>query len=380
MKELSIEEKAKAYDGLIERLKDLKFSCRFSPLSDTIDEIFPELKEGEDERIRKGLLHHLRELQEWKVGNMSPIKLPETYNVWIAWLEKQGEQKPTDKVEPKFKIGDWISHNTANFVFKVTSIGSCGYSVVNKDNYSKSISFDNEEKYHLWTIQDAKDGDVLVNQNGEMPFIFKECKDNHIYCYCGYTNHKDIFFDRFVDSEGEELHWSNLYHEQVYPSTKEQRNLLFTKMHEAGYEWDAGKKELKKIENEIEIPFGAKDSELQEVIYNIPKGFHAEIKGDSVLIKKGKQKTVWSEEDDTFFKAIIRDIENIKYISEDAKKDRINWLKSLKDRVQPQPQQKLSEEDETILNNLIYALANDRIGNNRDEYVEWLKSLKDRYT
>lgn len=37
-----------------------------------------------------------------------------------------------------------------------------------------------------------------------------------------------------------------------------------------------------------------------------------------------------------------------------------------------------SEEDETVLNNLIYALANDRIGNDRNEYVSWLKSLKQR--
>ena len=37
-----------------------------------------------------------------------------------------------------------------------------------------------------------------------------------------------------------------------------------------------------------------------------------------------------------------------------------------------------SEEDETVLYNLIYALANDRIGNYRDEYVDWLKSIKDR--
>lgn len=39
-----------------------------------------------------------------------------------------------------------------------------------------------------------------------------------------------------------------------------------------------------------------------------------------------------------------------------------------------------SEEDETVLNNLIYALANDRIGNDRDEYISYLKSLKDRNT
>lgn len=37
-----------------------------------------------------------------------------------------------------------------------------------------------------------------------------------------------------------------------------------------------------------------------------------------------------------------------------------------------------SEEDETVLSNLVYALANDRIGNNRDEYVAWLKTLRHR--
>ena len=38
---------------------------------------------------------------------------------------------------------------------------------------------------------------------------------------------------------------------------------------------------------DIEIPFGAKDSELQEATYLIPEGFHAEINDKEVLIKKG---------------------------------------------------------------------------------------------
>ncbi len=36
----------------------------------------------------------------------------------------------------------------------------------------------------------------------------------------------------------------------VKPATKEQRDTLFAKMEEAGYEWDADRKELKKIEQE----------------------------------------------------------------------------------------------------------------------------------
>ena len=61
------------------------------------------------------------------------------------------------------------------------------------------------------------------------------------------------------------------------------------------------------------------------------------------LEKQGGQKPAWSEEDDTFFKAIIRDIENIKYISEDAKKDRINCLKSIKDRHTWKPSERQKE-------------------------------------
>ena len=87
MKELSIEEKAKDYDGLIERLKDLKFAYRFSPLSDTIEEKFPELKENGDERIRKELLNAFQESED----SLYMVLTPHRRESFIAWLEKQGE-------------------------------------------------------------------------------------------------------------------------------------------------------------------------------------------------------------------------------------------------------------------------------------------------
>lgn len=43
-----------------------------------------------------------------------------------------------------------------------------------------------------------------------------------------------------------------------------------------------------KQQQAIEIPFGAKDSELQEATYYIPDGYHAEINGNEVVIKKGE--------------------------------------------------------------------------------------------
>ena len=66
-----------------------------------LERLFPELKESEDERIKSVF----RELAEnylfWE-------KLELTKEKAIAWLEKQGEQQPADKVEPKFKVGDVI--------------------------------------------------------------------------------------------------------------------------------------------------------------------------------------------------------------------------------------------------------------------------------
>ena len=99
MKELSIEEKAKAYDEALGRAKELLEIG----LKDTRDKMvvlsfFPELKESEDERIRKALL----ELVHDTTGD----ELWVDYNVHkedaLAWLEKQEGCEHIRK--------DWLEH------------------------------------------------------------------------------------------------------------------------------------------------------------------------------------------------------------------------------------------------------------------------------
>ena len=63
---------------------------------EVLSEVIPELKESEDEKIRKGLIRHLEELRDWKVDTMVPIKVSSHYDAWITWLEKQKEQKPSE--------------------------------------------------------------------------------------------------------------------------------------------------------------------------------------------------------------------------------------------------------------------------------------------
>lgn len=60
----------------------------FSKPRQIAEYIDPDLKESEDERIRKGLIEHLKELKEQSVEG-SHLKRPEYYDTWIAWLEKK---------------------------------------------------------------------------------------------------------------------------------------------------------------------------------------------------------------------------------------------------------------------------------------------------
>ena len=80
----TIEEKAKAYDEALERAKELLLGNEHSnTIRSYFEHIFPGLRESEDERIRKGIIHYL----DYTAGGLSS----EEQHKWIAWLEKQKE-------------------------------------------------------------------------------------------------------------------------------------------------------------------------------------------------------------------------------------------------------------------------------------------------
>lgn len=96
---MTTEEKAKAYDEALEKAKsmidDLRKGEDILAVSD-LESMFPELKESEGERIRKELIAFLKE-------NYETGRAEETWSLsgierWIAWLEKQKEQKPTEEI------------------------------------------------------------------------------------------------------------------------------------------------------------------------------------------------------------------------------------------------------------------------------------------
>jgi len=90
MKELSIEEKAKAYDEAIKKAESLyKAAEPMSGCNVLLETVFPELKESEDEEIRKELLTYF---QNWAGNADSYFGATKTKDI-VAWLEKQKSSK-----------------------------------------------------------------------------------------------------------------------------------------------------------------------------------------------------------------------------------------------------------------------------------------------
>ena len=338
---MTTEEKAKAYDEALERAKYLHDNHLYGEPQNwwTCEQIFPELKESEDERIRKEILDCFVSM---KKQGCFPSRHKERYESWIAWLEKQGEhanfrnkiligdevtrnqdgllvnlsrlnrmaekrgekqgkKKPADKVKPTFKVGDWVVNTITNEVEQVIEITDHEYVC----SGHLIISFDNQHLLNKWTIEDAKDGDVLAEET--CTFIIKKLNPNlSAKIYCCLFNDGDFELSTILEFDDT----------STYPATKEQRDLLFTKMKEVGYEWDAEKKELKKHEPECDTCTN-------------DKGCVTCVDGD-----QWEGKPAWSEEDEEMRKDAIAAVKHLISTNESWSylEDSLDWLKSLKER------------------------------------------------
>lgn len=217
----------KAYKNALNRAKEYHFDGAKQCITDTLEYIFPELKESEDELtwLTKFIEEETRSLSMDIRDNEDSIKL-KNLKKSLVWLEKQGQTFTKKDVD---------------------------------DAYLKGIS-------------DAKNE---LEKQGEQ----KSIEENN-------GNNRGISSNSI---------WSD--------------------------------------EDEIEIPFGAKDSELQEATYYIPKGFHAEIDDDKVVIKKGEKSAAWSKDDEAMFQSCTGAIWAADYYLYEDKQDMEAWLKSLKNRI-----------------------------------------------
>ena len=175
-------------------------------------------------------------------------------------LEKKGYEYKDGKIleikkeESKFKVGDWvidkqgIVHQIANVVENIVC-HTYGYDIVGGGYFN-----DNAEGVRLWTIQDAKDGDILAYNDGSLAIFH--------YRLSGLDG--GLYMSHVLLTDKIELKQTCAI-SNSHPATKEQRDLLFAKMKEEGYEWDAEKKELKKIEQKS-LQYNGNEIILVEVV------------------------------------------------------------------------------------------------------------------
>lgn len=152
-------------------------------------------------------------------------------------------------VEPKFKVGDWVVNKFGDS-WHIDSLDKKNYQVSDgKGNYNY-FPISQQDKMHLWTIKDGRDGDVLS--------FYSEYKGNkmvqigiiekYVGKYGGCSNTFKVYVGVNWDNNlqmGKYMGCSiNIGCSDIHPATKEQRDALMKAMNDAGYEWDADKKEL----------------------------------------------------------------------------------------------------------------------------------------
>lgn len=319
-----MEDYKKKYEDALERMK----SCVkgehpecFTYAQKAAEFIFPELKESKDEKIRKALISVLTSDFE-KDTTINDITVEEI----VDWLKKQGEQKPVDKTESKFHVKDWVVTDKGDTI-QIGAVNPGYYTLNNGMEFSTAYV---DKYWKLWAIKDAKPGDVLATNDGKI-FIYHKHDNNYVYYYFSTNYYNNISLNSSWNIFG------------IKPATKEQREILFQKMKEAGYEWDA--KKLNKIEQPKLTAFEeAVKGMMDEYMYAIggnPDAITEEkVRNNSeYLLSLIPQKpTGWTEEDANMFGSIRSTLSmymnNLSLPKEirDIHEEELKWLDELYDR------------------------------------------------
>lgn len=292
MEELTIEQKAKRYDEAINIAKSkIKNDKDHILYEEDIIEIFSELKKKTDEEIIQKLISviHLYygegvdaerdECLEWlkKQSKNKHIERKEFTTIpfgafdselieemltipdgCVATIEgnrihikreyktateaiKEEKVDNSNKVEPKINIGDYVVkkdgknfHNNIKFA-QITNIDKDAY-------YFDCGTWLYTDEVRLWTLNDAKDGDILASSDGKA-FIYNGNFDSYnVGSYCGL----DVW-NNFVIADSK-CNWTSNYN--IKPATKKECKALFDEMTFLNYVWNPETKKLNKLDKD----------------------------------------------------------------------------------------------------------------------------------
>lgn len=389
IKKLLLEEKAKAYDEALEKARTWYVDAQID-FKKSLEALFPVLKEDEDERTRKEIITFIKSVAYAKTDDVKR---------YVAWLEKQGKPEVPQATEPdpiaaKFRKGDWITDGYRTE--RVLDIKGPDYILQSQDGddtYYDPISYV-DPRYHPWTIQDVRPGDILIDDFGIYVFERPDDLDNTAYfCSCAYqySSKKFEYTSMICNLSGARL------------ASKDQCEDFFARMKDAGYEWDPDEK--RPIENKTKddpdppllmylpgkggTPCSANwDQNDEDMLAGIsayvcsPDGFQEWY--DWLQSLKGRiRKQSWKDYDKEMLKAAISYVEHCTFTTiGKGRLATIAWLKSLENKVWPK--QEWDQSDEHNLQGIIDEIkankseAPDHDAGTYDRFLEFLESLRDR--
>jgi hypothetical protein len=301
MKELSIEEKAKRYDEAIERYK-AKQEYESQKVHEFIEYLFPELAESEDERIRKDIIEAV-ELHK----DFTQVRKEHIY----AWLEKQGNL--VKYYEDKL---DRCACENFNKGYKKAlekqGENNMGISEATKkdleDNLNKALEKETSESCNEFLDEQGEQKPVFEMKTPEESLGIDSDTYNKIVDECIYGEQNPAAWSEEDEEMCQEtIDW---FEKKCFPYALESENPA-----RESIKW------LKSLKDRAQ-----------------------------------PQKQEWSDVDKDI---LFRTIDNLKFLRDTVSKDpyytvntidierEINWLSSIKDRVQPK--QKWSEEDEQVI-------------------------------
>lgn len=322
---------------------------------DDIIDIFPELKESDDERIRNEIIAFVE--QSIHRGGGTPIP-QEQEDKWIAWLEKQVSQDNTEDVDILHRFSFYSYKDEPNVLYlsglyvneeyRNKGIGTKILEVA--DEVVKSLNCrairlktkkdsDAERLYriHGYNSLTAEDKDeIWLEKQGENISLPKFTFDDVLALQCAIEAAKKVQKDKDLYEQLESLH-GRLHDAYWLEKQGEQKPAdLKTK---AG-NWYICDMEV--INENMETAFHRNE------IYYCPKDGYLDVGG--ALFEVGRL--------DVFRLAVEKEI--------------------------PQPRQEWSEEDENRFNNLIFLVEHSDENKATKEgfikFINKLKSLKYRYT
>ena len=381
MKELSIEEKAKRYDEAIKRVENIntgKCKTTFMFTAGLFEYVFPELAGSEDERIRNFLIDFIK-VCGWTEKKDQGWPLREEC---IAWLEKQGEKKllnneqyqtiPVEtldrlyaaekelaqlkqKVEPKFKIGDtvWLKTNTHEYTKTIEDMDDECYIF----NDGRILTFNCQDDWELVEQKPAFEMKTPEESLGIDSDTYNKIVDDCVY---GEQKPTDADLKDIVDKEANSI-WKEI-------NTGGSHSVIdsFNQFYGICMQVAEAVVDCKKPAEWIQ--------ELESKLSNATPEQLAEWKE-----KYFKVEPAWSVEDERTYKSVLYAFEHNYPLNSEQQK----FIKSLKGRVQPK--QEWSEKDEVALDDALWccrqaaSIAKDENDMGNVWYAEnWLKSIKDR--